>query len=409
MMRSMYNWNMVDYHLLTRKNKDGTYWFHAAFVDPTPGKGGRVKYRAMRSTGVEARKGKSGGWTETSKAAARRVAQAMIDDGRVFASRDDLETFLLDFWTPGKSEYLRSKESEGTTVSPTYCEGNVKKLKKYFLPWCKERGITKLSDLDRRNITAWRDWLYQKNKDSGITPTTQNKVRQALFVPLQWCVDMQMIPAHPGVGVKRVKEKTAERSIFQTEELGKLFSVPWDDIRVQAACLLAAETGMRLGEVRGLLFKNLHIEQAYLDVVTSYVDTEGLKPPKWGSVRLGVPISPRCVLTLREMMRHHRWKENPEGFVFYNIESHKRPIMVATINKQLRKTMKAAKLEPGRTFHSFRHSVAAHWNGPANALQRMLGHSAIEMTQHYANHDTDENREAIRAYQENIIKFPEAK
>ncbi|TVQ37901.1 MAG: hypothetical protein EA384_10445 [Spirochaetaceae bacterium] len=108
----------VDYHLLARKTKDGSYTFHVGFVDATPGKNGRPKYRAMRSTGVEARRGKGGGWTDASKKAAHRAAQAMIQKGRVFAARDSMRHYLLDFWTPGKSEYLRSKAAEGRNVSP---------------------------------------------------------------------------------------------------------------------------------------------------------------------------------------------------------------------------------------------------------------------------------------------------
>ena len=410
----VYNRPMVDYYILARKNKDGRYTFHAAFPEVEYVKGKKcVRYKAMRSTGVEARKAKDWTpkqkrWTEASKAAARRVADAIAAEGKVLAPDNDIEAFLTSFWTPGKSEYLNSKVSEGDAISPRYCESNRTKLEKYFLPWCKDNGITKLVDLNRRNITRWRDWLRMNNDDGGISRSTQNKVRQALFVALQWAEHMDLIPEHPGLGVKRVKEDPKERPIFQIDELGRLFDKPWDDIRAYTACLLAAETGMRLGEVRGLLYRNLHLDEGYLDVLTNWIDGEGLKPPKWGSTRSGVPVSPRCAIAIRQMMQVNRWEPTDDGFVFSHIEYQDRPIATAAINRALKRAMKAAGIPPGRTFQSFRHSLASHWNGPLNAIQQVLGHSAIEMTQHYSDHATDEGRESFRRYQQNIIPFAKA-
>ncbi len=85
----------------------------------------------------------------------------------------------------------------------------------------------------------------------------------AFFVALQWAVDMGMLPYHPGQGVRRVKEDTPSRPFFELDELARLFDTwkkslgPSDTNTSQTnriaygACLLAATTGARMGEVRG--------------------------------------------------------------------------------------------------------------------------------------------------------------
>lgn len=402
----------ADYHILKRKNKAGKTVLYVAFLDSMPGRNGRPKYKAVRSlrTGNES--------------LARKRIHKMIEGGQVFAARDDLADYLITFWSENKSEYLRSKAAEGRTVSEAYCENNRKLIQNYFLPYFEQRGLNKLSDLSKQNLLSWRNELHERGTfaepttdENGnkippktIAPVTQNKVRQAVWTALQWAVDMDMLPVHPGQGIRRVAESKTERKIFEREELGKLFTVQWEDIRVYAACMLAAETGMRLGEVRGLLFENLHLDDGYLDVVTNYVNGEGLKVPKWDSKRVGVPISPRCTLALREAIKVNRWAQTDTDFVFASISSRTFPITVAVIKKGLQKAMKLAKIPADRTFHSFRHSFITHGSGvlPAHILQRLVGHRDDATTARY-QHVSTEQREAMQKYQQSIIPFPEAK
>ncbi len=268
----------------------------------------------------------------------------------------------------------------------------------------------------------WRNTLYahgriptpdESNEDAEgaktIRPTTQNKVRQAVFTALQWAVDMGLLPYHPGTGVRRVAEGRNDRPIFEREELGKLFSIEWPDPRAFAACMLAAETGMRLGEVRGLQVKNLHLETGHLDVLTNFQDAEGLKAPKWDSTRLRVSISPRCAMALRAVLEKHRYGAREDDFVFWSSETDRRPLSKEAIGGALQRAMRAAGLASGRTFHSFRHSWITHASGqlPAHVLQQLVGHSNDATTARY-QHVSDEQRKAVAEYTAKIIPFEKA-
>ncbi len=405
------SWMSVDYHLIKRKDKQGKTIYHVAFLDATPGKNGKPRYRSTRTT-------KTGNIGR-----ARKRAQQMIAEGKVFAAKDSLREFLLDFWDTEKSEYIRGKKAEGRKISPIYTDNSRQLIETYFLPYFEDRGIVKLSSLDRKSLTEWRNTLYEHGRiprtdetaepagAKRISPTTQNKVRQAVFTALQWAVEMEMIPYHPGTGVRRVAEGKTERPIFERKELGKLFGeVSWDDPRAYAACLLAAETGMRLGEVRGLQGKNLHLEEGTLDVLTNYQDKEGLKAPKWDSVRLGVPVSPRCAMALKELLEKRPHDAADDDYVFYSIESRRRPMSKEALGSALAKAIKAAGIPAGRTFHSFRHSWITHASGqlPAHVLQRMVGHTNDATTARY-QHISEEQKQAMTEYQANIIQFPKEK
>ena len=58
---------------------------------------------------------------------------------------------------------------------------------------------------------------------------------------------------------------------------------PWRDHRQFVINVLAASTGARMGEIRGLLLENVFPD--HLEIQHGWEDHSGLEEPKWGSVR----------------------------------------------------------------------------------------------------------------------------
>jgi integrase len=400
-MARTYSISGVDYHLLKRNRKHGKPVYYVGFLSDLVGANGRRRYKAVRSTGTG------------NTALARKIALQMIEKGDVFAATDELRGFLLTFWNPEKSEYLRGKAAEGHPVSTAYARNSRSLVERYVLPYFEKRGVMRLSDLTRPLILSWRNDLFEnRSAEKGgrlITPRTINTARQSLTVPIRWAVTMGLLPYDPSATIKPVHGKPAERQIFQLDEYEKLFSVEWVDLRYKTACLLASVTGMRMGEVRGLLVKNLHLDDGYLDVLTSWQDTEGLKPPKWDSERLGVELPANVVEAIREVLAVHRWGAEPDHFVFFGTESAAVPMGKQALERALRNAMKAAKLPSGRLFHSLRHSLVSHAASTLSpaALMGFIGHRQEETTEGY-QHVTDRDREAMREIQAKILPFKKA-
>ena len=377
----------VQYHLLKRKTKKGKSVYYAAFPSGETGKNGRALYQAVRSTGTG------------NKALAHKEALKLIEKGGVFASRDSI-SFLHDFWSTD-SEYVRSRRAEGRKLSSVYLANSRALIEKHVLPWFKEHKIKEISDLNRENLTRWRNDLFE----TSLSPTTVNHARIALFIPLKWAFEMGELPFHPGTGVKPVAEKPTKRQIFTLDECEKLWSVEWKDPRYRAACMLSATTGMRLGEVRGLQVKNLHLEKGTIDIVASFQDREGLKGCKWNSERLNMPIAD-LVDTLREVLRLHRWGAGPEHYVFFSVETPDRPAGKRAICNGLKFAMQAAGLPGGRTFHSFRHGFASYSNElSSGARMHYIGHTNENTFAKY-DHPTEGDRQALVEMQRKILQFP---
>jgi len=379
-----------NYHLLKRRTKkDGSYVYYVGVLGNELDKRGRRKYAVVRSLKT------------ANKALARKRAAEVFNDEGLRSSTDNVGEFLKRFWTPGQSEYLRGKATEGREVSPDYAANSKALIEHYFLPYLEANGVTALNQLDRRTLYAWRDDLFARReklkREDGttysISAATINKVRQAVNVALEWAVDMEMLPANPMARVKRVAEKPAQRAIFEREHLKLLFKTPWADYRTYAAAMLAVTTGMRLGEIRGLQSPALHLDDGYLDVVTNWVDAEGLKPPKWDSIRYGVPLPARCIETLRklETMNPH---ESTDRFVFWS-DGPREPIAKHRIQRDLRARMKVCKIpEKGRTFHSLRHTYVSLMRHEVGTERVMLavGHTSTATTDGYTHESADDRK-----------------
>ena len=109
------------------------------------------------------------------------------------------------------------------------------------------------------------------------------------------CGGQGSTPQHPGDNIKPLPDRRPERRIFEAAELVKLLAVKWSDPRTYVVCAIAECTGMRLGEIRGLLVKNVHLDERYVDALTNYVETDGLKHPKQRKDgRPGLAISERA-------------------------------------------------------------------------------------------------------------------
>lgn len=147
----------VEYYLIKRKPKKGKAIYHARFFDSAVDKDGRRKIKYSKSTG------------QTSEAAAQQVVARWIEEGKLDIVKTNLSTYLLNFWDPEKSEYLKNKARQGKTYSDAYLKANVSVIDRLFLPYFKKLGIFDLTELTPDNLESWMQYLDQKDDVSGGT------------------------------------------------------------------------------------------------------------------------------------------------------------------------------------------------------------------------------------------------
>ena len=394
----MNNVKIPDYHLIQRKRKSGTV-LYAGILEPD----GSGRYSKMIKLETEpSGKGK----TDTDRRNKQAYAELLelSEQGKLGMSTD-LARYLDTFWDYERSDYVRSRRAEGRELAPLYCANCRAAIRDYFTPYMQYRHVNTLIDLTKQHCLQWRNHLYENRyvnipgtepPKHLISATTVNKVRMAVNVALNHAESIDLIPMNPMRSIRPVKEEPKQRKIFEKEELAKLFAQPWTDMRAYAGAMLAAATGLRMGEVRGLLYGNTYLDEGYLHVLTNWQNGEGLKPPKWNDKRYGIPLPGRVVSALQAVIDIRPYPLSAESFVFFG-DKENVPVTSYVLRKGLETAMKTAQVPAqGRTFHCLRHTAASLIAGTAGTdrVQRLLGHTTQDMTLHYT-HATDADREIV--------------
>jgi integrase len=369
---------MGGYHILKRKIK-GKVVYHIGILSMERGKNGKAKYEKIESLGT------------AFYAKARDRATEKMEEFLPPSKDFKLSDYLINFWTPGKSEYLRTKENDKVPLSTAYCKDNRKCIEKHFLPYFPDYTISRLT---KRALMKWRNDLMT----AGIAHTVINHTKQCISAAFQYAFNFDEMSDNPMKVVPRVPYKTPEKEIFQRYELDAIFGEPWTDLRAYAGALLAWDCGLRAGEVRGLRWKHVHLEARFLEVRENWVQGAGLKGPKDDSVRSYVGFAPEVVAALRMLFDNNPWSPvTGDHYVFYSNRFRSNPCDRKVVENGFFARLKACNIERrARTFHSLRHSYATHVKplvGGDLVITQM--HKRAGMDAHYGDHLTEEQKKIL--------------
>ena len=254
-----------------------------------------------------------------------------------------------------------------------------------------------LSEITPGKLDAW---IIALKTNGELASSTINHILHVTRMIFAQAVADGILGANPARLVRRVRLEQAQRGIFEMDEVRKLLSDPslWHDHRHYTINLLAAATGARMGEIRGLLVEDLSPD--HIDIRHSWEDHSGLKEPKWGSVR-SVPISQTIQRALERVVA----ATHPQTFVFYGEKGTDRPIGARAVENWLYEAMDRAGISPAErrdrnlTFHSWRHrlNTVLRSRGLADHKLRMItGHRTQAMSDHYTHYQASDFPEVIQ-------------
>ena len=178
--------------------------------------------------------------------------------------------------------------------------------------------------------------------------------------------------------------------------------------RWEALYVVALHTGLRRGEILGLRWEDVDLEEGTISVKRS-LDVDGtLKMPKNPASRRTLKLTPRALAALKaHKVRQHeeRLKAEADAWGDHNLvfpNTIGKPMNAGNFyRREFQPLLERAGLaDEGFTFHSLRHTfattLAAKGVHPSTA-QTMLGHSDIRMTLAIYTHATDEMQDAATA------------
>lgn len=224
-------------------------------------------------------------------------------------------------------------------------------------------------------------------REHGLKETSVNAALRCVNAYLHWDGGTD---GKCGVGcshprVRRLKEPRLVMPTFTDAQVKRL--IAWKprgryERRLHLLLLLLLDTGARISEVLNLRVRDLDFENLLVTL-----DGKGRKQ------RI-VPIS----VELRKAMFRYQASNNGDSLLLPADSG--RPLGRQNVLRDAKALCRNLGFEPpARTVHAFRHTFAVNYlrrGGSVFHLQKVLGHSTLEMTRRYANLIT-EDLQAVHA------------
>ncbi len=256
------------------------------------------------------------------------------------------------------------------------------RLNAYILPAVGDRRLNELRQehVDRLIASLLRDGLSRK---------TVNNVTTVLSSLVGYAVSNKVIE-DPGLSYN-IKTQNTELEALDPGDVVKLIDATTDQ-RYRVAILLAADAGLRIGEIRALPWTEVNEVRRELGIGWSYDRTGELTETK-GWERRTVPISDRLWAALKLLER--------KGLLVFarrNGECIGYDAVAGAMHDIYARARSAGVVRPRQPWHSLRHTFGtslANSGAPVHVIRVLMGHKSIETTLRYMHTDRDAKRAAI--------------
>lgn len=359
--------------------------------------------------------------------------EVTVDGKRYFDSKKGFPT-RTEAKEVGKAKELelKNKVKTGHDIEQLINKEKSKlKLSELFDLWlnAKKSSISPktyifYSDYCKMILKAFGDPLITKIKsekielminqlhDKSISSSTIRHYYNILNIVFNWAIDRNYLAVNPCKKVDKPKKSNKTMMVYDEEQLKKLL----DRIKGMTCyvpVMLAATTGMRLGEICGLRWGNINLDNGYLEVKEQLQEVNSeleLLPLKTASSKRKIILLDYTITALRELKETQNNNKdylkdsyNKLDFVVcmndgkpYNpsyVGGNYRRLLSGSTKKTKRKdgSIKVTKIKsiseelniPVIRFHDLRHTHATLMlkaNIHPKIVSERLGHSDIKMT-----------------------------
>lgn len=291
-----------------------------------------------------------------------------------------MNEFCRDFFIYEKCPIVKEKLMRGKHFEKSSCISMRSTLTVRILPFL---GRYRIAELNRKIIDAW---LLSLPEEMHISNSTANLALSTLSIILDFAKSKDIIAENPCRKVERLADQKKEKPVPNDSDINLLFSQPWESEMVRECCFIAANTGMRIGEIIAL--QGYQIKDDFILVDSNETKVGYRKAPKNGKTR-EIPISKELRNSIVPFIRGAN-----EYLFTINGNTHVTPQAIYT--KLYAQLKKIGLGDRGFTFHSFRHYfntklVAADIN--PEKIRAIVGHSSEAMTEHYLHLSVEDLKE----------------
>jgi integrase len=245
-------------------------------------------------------------------------------------------------------------------------------IKAHLLP---AFGSMPIEEVTTASIEAWV-------ASFGGSVRTRNKLLIQLHGILGRARRVYGLPLNAAADVEKFPQRqSGDIDVFSPEEIWALIRTAASELDA-AIFLTAAFTGLRMGELLALRWRDVDFPGSVIRVRASYY-AGALTTPKSGKVR-AVPMAPDVASALAQLGRRDDWVGDDDLVFTGETGSY---LDGSALRRRYKAALAAAALRPLR-FHDLRHTFGTRMIAKADVrrVQEWMGHADIQTTMKYLHY-----------------------
>ena len=274
-------------------------------------------------------------------------------------------------------EFYFMKEVEGLADRSLH---DYRRHFRYFKEYIQGEGIPESAEL---TATIFRAYIHYQLTEKKVTKTTTNIRLRTIRAYLKWLYMEEKLAKDIAVKVKLLRVPKKNIEVLTNEEVREFIKgidvSTYPGFRDFTLCLLMLDSGVRISEGLSLTIKDIDLRKKLITIRGEEAKTRKERV---------IPISNKTSKFLKELIGvasgtdcDYVFQAKCGGFLDSRV-----------VQKKFQKYCKKANIKRRITPHLFRHTFASNFirdGGDPFTLQRILGHSTMEMTRHYVHQNTD--------------------
>lgn len=326
-----------------------------------------------------------------------------LDTGLLIDTQKMKFAEYLDYWI---------KEACENKLSITTLDGYKQNIEKHIKPYLGNIELEKIMPLHLQNFYTNRLKSGRLNGKGGLSNKTVVTLHRIIHRALEQAVKWQLVIRNVADSVEPPKPKKYKANFLDEKQTNMLIEKS-KNTDIYIPIIIAIYTGMRRGEILGLMWSNINLEKGYIIVEQAlYATSNGLKislPKTEKSVRkIAIPKTlvkelKKCkIRQLKNRLKMGElYKEN--NMVCCNNDGSL--INPKSFSRKFHKLLVANNL-PLIRFHDLRHSHASllvKLGVQPKVISERLGHSNINITMDLYSHIYEETDKEVANMFEKLI------
>ncbi|RAP29622.1 hypothetical protein C2W64_03272 [Brevibacillus laterosporus] len=239
------------------------------------------------------------------------------------------------------------------------------------------------SYMDEITVSDIEEYLHYLKEERGYAPASRLRNLHTLRSFFAYAYKKELVVRNIALSVEKIKVQQKERTYLADGEVERLVHAI-DHALIRLVVIVLYMTGLRISECLNLTVDDVNLEEKVIHVVAGKGNKDRL-----------IPISLRLLPLLQEYLQEKRPKTGSPLFFCTKKTGMLSPVYV---NKVITEAVKKLGWKKKVTAHILRHSFASQLvKNDVNLvqIQKLLGHSSLNVTSIYTHTNLDQLSDAI--------------